>query len=55
VAQALAVLMQSSLENLLALGVPLGVTGPIARGDHEGGGAARGGARRGRRASCTRS
>ncbi len=36
VGQALAVLMQSSLENLLALGVPLGVTGPIARGDHEG-------------------
>ena len=34
VAEALAVLMQSSLTNLLALGVPRGVTGPIARGDY---------------------
>ena len=31
--QALAVLMRSALENLLALGVPRGVTGPVARGD----------------------
>ena len=30
---ALAVLMRSALENLLALGIPRGVTGPIARGD----------------------
>ena len=30
---ALAVLMRSALENLLALGVPRGVTGPVARGD----------------------
>jgi len=27
------VLMRSALENLLALGIPRGVTGPIARGD----------------------
>ena len=33
VEQALAVLMRSALENLLALGVPRGVTGPVARGD----------------------
>lgn len=31
--QALAVLMRSALENLLMLGVPKGVTGPVARGD----------------------
>jgi nicotinate-nucleotide adenylyltransferase len=30
---ALAVLMRSALENLLALGIPRGITGPIARGD----------------------
>lgn len=30
---ALATLMRSALENLLALGLPLGVTGPVARGD----------------------
>lgn len=42
VAEALAVLLRSSLENLLALGIPRGVTGPIARGDHEA--AARGAA-----------
>lgn len=31
--QALAVLMRSALHNLLALGLPRGVTGPVARGD----------------------
>jgi predicted short-subunit dehydrogenase-like oxidoreductase (DUF2520 family) len=29
----LATLLRSSLENLLALGVPGGITGPVARGD----------------------
>ncbi len=33
VAQALNVLMASSLDNLAALGLPAGVTGPVARGD----------------------
>ena len=33
--RALAVLMRSALENLLMLGVPKGVTGPVARGDTE--------------------
>lgn len=31
--QALAVLMRSALHNLLALGLPRGVTGPVSRGD----------------------
>jgi nicotinate-nucleotide adenylyltransferase len=29
----LATLLRSSLDNLLALGIPLGITGPVARGD----------------------
>ncbi|MEM9457280.1 MAG: DUF2520 domain-containing protein [Myxococcota bacterium] len=31
---ALATLMRSSLDNLLGLGLPAGITGPVARGDH---------------------
>jgi nicotinate-nucleotide adenylyltransferase len=33
VEEALSVLLQSALDNLLALGVPRGVTGPVVRGD----------------------
>ncbi len=32
---ALATLMRSALDNLLDLGLPAGITGPVARGDHE--------------------
>jgi len=35
VEQALGQLMLGALENLLALGIPAGVTGPLARGDHQ--------------------
>ncbi|MCA9648338.1 MAG: DUF2520 domain-containing protein [Myxococcales bacterium] len=35
VAAALATLLRSALDNLLALGVPAGITGPVARGDED--------------------